>query len=264
MNKYKDFQELPDNYNEQDLRNLFVKRCFEPHLNSPLANDILIYENILDAYEVLPADSDDPYIKKRIKAYKELNKKGRTKALTPEEIAKLKASKANVSLQFPEDTEEQFALRERNFLNPDEPDDPYIRRRVNEYLKICSTIIEESKTDSGKPEDTANSKYTVKSILSAYYYAHRKAIYPMPEMAKTKWVLKEIHEGLEKIYGKSSKSFKNDWTPIFGKKAGKKNRLAIQGNIELAIELLHTFKHPRIDEAIELANTELKERDLKS
>lgn len=105
-------------------------------------------------------------------------------------------------------------------------------------------------------EPEIDSKYTVKSVLMAYYYMHRKKIYLISEL-QGPWVLKNIHEKLHQMYGFSTNSFKNDWNPIF--KNGEKN----PKNIRLAVKLLRTFDDPRIKESIELANSELKEAELK-
>jgi hypothetical protein len=110
-------------------------------------------------------------------------------------------------------------------------------------------------------ENKTDLKYTVKSILLAYYYMHRQEFHPLPEMGKFPWVLKNIHNKLHEIYGFSANSFKNDWTPIF---ENKKDRINNQKNIKLAIELLNTFEDPKINEAIELANQELREAELKN
>lgn len=136
MDKYKDFKELADK-SEQSLRTLFCMRCYEPRINSPHADDIILYENMEDAFERLP----DNYVR---------GKKGGTKILTPEEIAELKKSKASVALQFPEGIEEEFAAWELRYLNPLEVEDYYIRKRVESYLNLCREIIKENKEKKTK------------------------------------------------------------------------------------------------------------------
>lgn len=100
--------------------------------------------------------------------------------------------------------------------------------------------------------------YTVKSILLAYYYMHKKNIYPIPTLANPRSRKKDFYIALATQYGKSFNSIKNDWQPL----KVDKNRLANPNNIKLAIKLLKTFDDPKINQAIELANTELKQAEL--
>jgi hypothetical protein len=106
---------------------------------------------------------------------------------------------------------------------------------------------------------TTNSSYTVKSIIIAYFYMYKKGIYPIPEIVEVGKKI-EFYKGLEKEYHLTYKSFKTDWKPL----EDKSNRLANPENIKLAIKLLNTINDPKIKEAIELANCELKESELKS
>jgi hypothetical protein len=226
MDKYNDFQELPNNYNEQDLRNLFVKRNYSNYIADPDANDILIYDDKSEEFKAGPPQE-------RIKAN---------------------------GLLFPETTDIESAKFELNYLKPLEIEHRYLRKKVEAYLKICEEIIEESKSNLNSTKD---SKFTVKSIILAYFYMYKKEIYPIVELRKNPLILKEVHEKLHEKYGFSYSSFKNDWNPIFSTKEGENNRLANPENIRLAIELLKTnySKHPQIKEAINLANSELSEAE---
>ena len=138
----------------------------------------------------------------------------------------------------------------------------HLVKRNSEYKReAIKSLKSDLKVVKGKIKKTeapeiVNSEYTVKSVLMAYYYMHRKKIYLISEL-QGPWVLKNIHEKLHQMYGFSTNSFKNDWNPIF--KNGEKN----PENIRLAIKLLRTFDDPRIKESIELANSELKEAELK-
>ena len=85
--KYKDFQELPKDYTQQDLRNLFVKRNYARFVNAPETDDMVILEqnNDFGAYQ-FPENTDiesanfeleylkldetpSRYLKKRVEAY---------------------------------------------------------------------------------------------------------------------------------------------------------------------------------------------------
>ncbi|HEY5122712.1 MAG TPA: hypothetical protein VIK14_03145 [Ignavibacteria bacterium] len=117
----------------------------------------------------------------------------------------------------------------------------------------------QSKIDSPEIE-LINSEYTVKSIIIAYYYLSKKGIYPIEELRKNPLVLKDVFLKLNEKHGFSSNSFHNDWIPL----NKKDNRIKKPNDIKLAIKLLNTFKDPKIKEVIELANSELKEAELKS
>jgi hypothetical protein len=103
------------------------------------------------------------------------------------------------------------------------------------------------------------SGYTVKSIIMAYYYMHRKAIYPIKELEGI-WVIKNIHKKLNEIYGCSINSLRNDWKPIT---SNLNNRLQQPDTIKESIEIIKTFSYPNIQDAIDLATDELKKAELK-
>jgi len=104
-----------------------------------------------------------------------------------------------------------------------------------------------------------NSDYTVKSVIIAYLYLYKKDIFPIPELKEIGKKLK-FYKKLAEKYQFSYNSIRTDWKPL----EEKTNRLANIENIKLAIKLLRTFNDPKIKEAIELANSELKEAELKS
>jgi hypothetical protein len=127
------------------------------------------------------------------------------------------------------------------------------------WLERRKVSLVEGIKDSQLAKDTEY-KYTVKSVIMAYYYMHRNGIYPIKELEGT-WILKNIHEKLHQTYGFSVYSFKNDWKPIT---SNKNYRINQPDAIRKSIELLKTFTAPNIVKAIDLANAELTESELKS
>jgi hypothetical protein len=103
-------------------------------------------------------------------------------------------------------------------------------------------------------------EYTVRSIIMAHYYLYCKGIYPIKELNDSSVTLQNIYAIFASEYGLSANSFHNDWNPFW---KYKKNRLNDPTNIKKAIELIRTFDYPGINEAIELANQELIEAELK-
>jgi len=111
------------------------------------------------------------------------------------------------------------------------------------------------------------SKFSVKSIIMAYYYMHKSGIYPIPELNNPALNLNNIFSLLNNKYGFSANSFKNDWNPIFGKSGyGNRTKSTQVPNIEKAIEFMELdfSAHPGIKKAITLASEELEKANLNS
>lgn len=107
---------------------------------------------------------------------------------------------------------------------------------------------------------TDNSRYTVKSLLLAYYYMSEKKIYPIQGINQMK--VEERSTKLHELHGFSAASFNNDWNSI---NRYESSRVANSKNLELAIEYMETLrrKFPNIDEPIKLAIVDLEKSKLK-
>jgi hypothetical protein len=162
-----------------------------------------------------------------------------------------------------------FEAHLEDYLNLDSGDIPFEGDFDIKILKDFDKVIELLarykwyiwllNTTKGKMPQQIVSGYTVKGIIMAYYYMHRKAIYPIKELEGI-WVLKDIFKRLHEIYGPSINSFKNDWNPII---SDFDYRLQHPNTIKESIEILKTFSYPNIQDAINLANDELKEAELR-
>ena len=115
--------------------------------------------------------------------------------------------------------------------------------------------ITEAHEDSAKD---INLEYTVKSIIIAYFYMYKKGIYPIPEISEVGKKI-QFYKKLADTYGLSFNSFRINWPRL----ENKNIRITKSENILLALKLLETFDDPNIKEVIELANSELKESELK-
>lgn len=129
-----------------------------------------------------------------------------------------------------------------------------------EYISAMKKI-ERNLRDSTHPEapEIVNSEYTVKSVCNAYFYMYKKGIYPIPELVEAGKKLL-FYRKLADTYKLSYFSFRTDWKPL----EDKEKRIAKPESIKLAIKLLETIDNPKIKESIELANSELKEAELKT
>jgi hypothetical protein len=124
MEKYKDFQELPNDYNEGDLSNLFVKRNYLKRIEHPKADDIIIGSAGINGKEIYSnLNMDVSTLKERMSF-----EKG-----------------TSVAYLLPETTDIDSAKFEISFLNPSEIEDYYLRKRVEAYLKICKEILYEER-----------------------------------------------------------------------------------------------------------------------
>ena len=118
-----------------------------------------------------------------------------------------------------------------------------------------SFLVTEAHEDSAKD---INLEYTVKSIIIAYFYMYKKGIYPIPEISEVGKKI-QFYKKLADTYGLSFNSFRINWPRL----ENKNIRITKSENILLALKLLETFDDPNIKEVIELANSELKESELK-
>jgi hypothetical protein len=133
MDKYKDFEDLPNNYSKQDLMNLFVKRNYSRRIESPKADDIIIIDDPRDGFTKIAGKPNIPQ-----KVY--------TKISSYDERMRLKETSKIVMYQFPENNDIESAKFEVSILKPLEVEDYYTRKKVKAYLIICRKIINEEKT----------------------------------------------------------------------------------------------------------------------
>jgi hypothetical protein len=141
MDKYKDFQDLKDT-DEMTLKELFCERTYSKYINDPLADDIIIIDDIRDAFTKIAGKPNTA-------------KKTYTKVSSYQERMKLKKKQAVGAFQFPETTDIDSAKFELSFLKPSEIEHRYLRKRVEAYLKLCRRIIkeEENNPKKGKVSD---------------------------------------------------------------------------------------------------------------
>jgi hypothetical protein len=126
--------------------------------------------------------------------------------------------------------------------------------QINQFLR--DRIIDNPKLSLS----SANSDYTVKSIIMAYCYMHKRNICPIPELARNPTNISLVHRRLSDIYGNAYDSFRNDWK-LFKYKELRTTKFMCE-NIKGAIKLMQTIDHPNIKDAIDLAKQELKEAEL--
>jgi hypothetical protein len=130
---------------------------------------------------------------------------------------------------------------------------------LNRFGRVLERLHEPKITEAH--EDSAkdiNLEYTVKSIIIAYFYMYKKGIYPIPEISEVGKKI-QFYKKLADTYGLSFNSFRINWPRL----ENKNIRITKSENILLALKLLETFDDPNIKEVIELANSELKESELK-
>ncbi len=186
MEKYKDFEAEDFDDSEQGLRNLFVKRCYLSRINSPLAKDLLIYDPERNAERVF----------------------------SREEIEKLRTDKANIAIQFPENMAYEWTQREIRYLNPDEPDIPWVGDRVKAYRQVCRKISQyEKPMEIEKPKSWRRVYSFV--LAEAYHRGNVKIddmskkdfkTYVTYELKMTKAVADSIYQTVRSTY-KNEKSF---------------------------------------------------------
>jgi len=156
MDKYKDFQDLPDNYDEQTLMQLFVKRNYSDRIDNSKADDIIIIDDIKDGFTKFDGK---PYIAK--KEY--------TKKSSYEERMKLKETSKIAMYQFPENNDVESVLREFSRLDPMEPEDYYTGKKVEAYLNVCRQIGRKSINDSDTSKRISFPLVYSLILIEAYY-----------------------------------------------------------------------------------------------
>ncbi len=106
--------------------------------------------------------------------------------------------------------------------------------------------------------DFETSEFTVKSICIAYLYLYKKGNYPIPEITM-KGKKSVFYKRLSETYGLSPNSIKLDWPYM----EERNNRIKHPDIIKTAIELLKKFSYSNIAEVLKLAESELREAQLK-
>jgi hypothetical protein len=86
---------------------------------------------------------------------------------------------------------------------------------------------------------------------------YKNGIYPIEEVSSK---LTIFYQKLSEKYGLSKISFQNDWPPLTRE---REKRLQNPEAIRKAVMFLKTFKYSNIQDAIETAEKELKEAELK-
>ena len=132
MDKYKDFEELPTDYSEQDLRNLFVKRQSR-EFDDPQANDIIIHTAGVNGKEIYSnPDSKVSTFDERMALLKKMGKEG------------------SIALSVSGDSDLETAKFELKYLKPSEIESRYLRKKVEAYRKLCRKFINEEEKNPTK------------------------------------------------------------------------------------------------------------------
>ncbi|HUX55996.1 MAG TPA: hypothetical protein VMV77_03415 [Bacteroidales bacterium] len=172
--KYKDFRDLPDNYDEQTLIELFIKRNYvRQGFDNRDANDIIISKDITEG------KIDGKFIYNP-------DKKISFRASTHKERMIYWKELLTGGLQFPENFEIEQANFELSFLNLSEVPNRYLRKKVEAYLELCKKIIKENRP--GKDEKFIQIEgFNISGLISelqswkffdeSYYYGYRKDIH---------------------------------------------------------------------------------------